>query len=212
MKFYDVSMAVHPQMPVWKNRDVKRPIFTIHRDFNPDGSGARETRVAFDMHTGTHIDAPLHFIADGDAIEQIPLSQLVRMVKVFDLTAVDQQITKADLVSLAIEPDDFVLFKTKNSYADGFDFEFVFLDRTGAEYLVEKQIAGVGIDALGIERDQTDHATHKQLLGSGIIIIEGLQLKDVEVGEYLMVAAPLKFQGVEAAPARVLLFEQNILV
>ena len=61
---------------------------------------------------------------------------------------------------------------------------------------MEKQIAGVGIDALGIERDQTDHATHKQLLGSGIIIIEGLQLKDVEVGEYLMVAAPLKFQGV----------------
>ena len=113
MKFYDVSMAVHPQMPVWKNRDVKRPIFTIQRDFNPDGSGARETRVAFDMHTGTHIDAPLHFIADGDAIEQIPLSQLVRMVKVFDLTAVDQQITKADLVSLAIEPDDLCYSKLK---------------------------------------------------------------------------------------------------
>jgi arylformamidase len=210
VKVYDVSMAVHPGMQVWKNRDAKRPVFTIERDFNPDGSGGRETRVAMDMHTGTHIDAPLHFIKDGITIEQVSLSSLVRPVKVLDLTGVAKQITKADLIGFDIEADDFLLLKTRNSNTEDFDFEFVFVDRTGAEYLVSKQIAGVGIDSLGIERDQEDHATHKQLLSSGIIIIEGLRLKEVPDGEYFMVAAPLKLQNVEAAPARVLLFDQNL--
>lgn len=196
-------------MPVWKNYDHRRPKFSIQRDFDALGAGARETRLEFDMHTGTHIDAPLHFLPNGASIDQIALEQLIRPVKVLDFTQVDNCITKADLAKHQLVSGDFILLKTRNSFSNAFDPEFVYLDWSGAQYLVERQLRGVGIDALGIERAQNDHATHKTLLGHGIVIIEGLRLAAVAPGNYLMVAAPLKIRGVEAAPARVFLVDEQ---
>ena len=92
MKIWDVSMDIHPDMPVWKGRVVKRPIFTITRDY-VDGQEARETRVEMDMHTGTHIDAPLHFVYQGQTMDGIPIEQLVRKAKVVDLTHVHDAIS-----------------------------------------------------------------------------------------------------------------------
>lgn len=92
---------------------------------------------------------------------------------------------------------------------EDFDFEFVYLDKSGALYLKEKEIVGVGIDALGIERSQPDHETHKILLEAGIVILEGLRLKDVEEGEYFLYAAPLKIKGAEAAPTRAVLIKEE---
>jgi arylformamidase len=106
-----------------------------------------------------------------------------------------------------IRSGDFVLLKTRNSDHDGFDFEFVYLAEDGARYLAERNVAGVGIDALGIERSQPGHPTHKTLFGAGVVIIEGLRLKEVREGSYFMVAAPIKLMETEAAPARVLLLE-----
>jgi arylformamidase len=193
-------------MAVWKRNQERLPVFTIERDFDVDGTGSRQTRVSLDMHTGTHVDAPLHFLAHGSPIENTGLDKLVRPVRVLDLTNVEDKITRLDLENFRFGAGDFLLLKTKNSYVDEFDFEFVYLERTGAAYLVEREIAGVGIDALGIDRSQADHATHKQLLSNEIVIIEGLRLGDVPAGDYFMVALPLKLQGVEAAPARVILF------
>ncbi len=207
MKIYDVSMEIHPLMQVWKDRDERRPEFQVTRDYE-NGQGGRETRVSLDMHTGTHVDAPLHFIEDGLTIDHTSIERLVRNVKVLDLTSVKDRITREDLQHYDIESQDFVLFKTRNSYCDTtFDLNFVFLERTGAEYLVEQQIAGVGTDALGIERSQPQHETHISLLKRDIIIIEGLRLKDVPAGEYFMLAAPLRIVSVEAAPARVVLID-----
>ncbi|HKM18409.1 MAG: cyclase family protein [Firmicutes bacterium] len=206
MRIYDVSMTIHPRMAVWKRNQERLPVFTIERDFDVDGTGSRQTRVSLDMHTGTHVDAPLHFLAHGSPIENTGLDKLVRPVRVLDLTNVEDKITRLDLENFRFGAGDFLLLKTKNSYVDEFDFEFVYLERTGAAYLVEREIAGVGIDALGIDRSQADHATHKQLLSNEIVIIEGLRLGDVPAGDYFMVALPLKLQGVEAAPARVILF------
>lgn len=206
MRIYDVSMTIHPRMAVWKRNQERLPVFTIERDFDVDGTGSRQTRVSLDMHTGTHVDAPLHFLAHGSPIENTGLDKLVRPVRVLDLTNVEDKITRLDLENFRFGAGDFLLLKTKNSYVDVFDFEFVYLERTGAAYLVEREIAGVGIDALGIDRSQADHATHKQLLSNEIVIIEGLRLGDVPAGDYFMVALPLKLQGVEAAPARVILF------
>jgi arylformamidase len=206
VRIYDVSMTIHPRMAVWKRNQERLPVFTIERDFDVDGTGSRQTRVSLDMHTGTHVDAPLHFLAHGSPIENTGLDKLVRPVRVLDLTNVEDKITRLDLENFRFGAGDFLLLKTKNSYVDEFDFEFVYLERTGAAYLVEREIAGVGIDALGIDRSQADHATHKQLLSNEIVIIEGLRLGDVPAGDYFMVALPLKLQGVEAAPARVILF------
>lgn len=205
MKIYDISMNIEPEMPVWKNRKERSPRFDILSDFDQSGKGNRVTQLTLDMHTGTHIDAPLHFINNGASIDKTPLKELVRSVKLYDLTAVEDHITKTDLLKFDIEENDFLLLKTKNSYCEGFDGNFVYLEQSGAKYLSDRQIAGIGIDALGIERDQDNNPTHLVLLRHGIVIIEGLRLARVKEGRYIMIAAPLKIVGVEAAPARIFL-------
>ncbi len=204
MQVFDISMPIREDMPVWKGKKDKRPELTIIRDYE-NGQGGRETRLGLDMHTGTHIDAPLHFVYQGATMESISLEALVRPVRVLDLTHVTGSIGADDLKPFSIKKKDFLLLKTANSFAEGWDPDFVFVDKTGAEALVNKGITGVGIDALGIERSQPEHETHLQLLGAGIVIIEGLRLKSIEAGDFLMVAAPLSIPDVEAAPARVLL-------
>lgn len=208
MKIWDVSMAIEPGMPVWKGRETKKPLSTITRDF-VDGVGARETHLALDMHTGTHIDAPLHFVYGGQTMDDIPLSKLIRPVKVIDLTTVSEAIKAEHLNGDLIGKGDFILFKTRNSLEDILEGEFVYITTEAAKRLVELGVEGVGLDALGVERDQPDHGTHHALLGAGIIIIEGLCLGEIDAGEYFMIAAPLKVKGLEAAPTRVLLTELN---
>ena len=162
---------------------------------------------SIDVHTGTHIDAPRHMVVDGDTFESVPMEDLVGQCKMFDLTEVEDGISKKDLAQFDIQKGDFVFLKTKNSYEDTFNFDFIYLAQDGAEYLSELGVRGVGIDTLGIERSQEGHPTHKTLFANKVIIIEGLRLKEVEQGEYFMVAAPLKLTGTDGSPARVLLFE-----
>jgi arylformamidase len=99
-----------------------------------------------------------------------------------------------------------VLLKSRNSFEDILEGDFVYLDGTGAQHLKDRGVIGVGSDALGIERAQPAHETHKALLGCGIVILEGLRLADVPEGEYLLVAAPVKIRA-EAAPVRAILLE-----
>ncbi|MDX8359694.1 MULTISPECIES: cyclase family protein [Bacillaceae] len=202
MKMYDVTAQVYTGMPVYKNTPAKQPsLTTVTNDY------ITESRIDMDVHSGTHVDAPLHMINDGETIETISIEDLVGQCKVFDLTEVEDQITKKDIEKFDIQENDFVIFKTKNSYDEEFNFEFIFVNEEAATYLAEKGIKGVGVDALGIERSQPGHPTHKTLFTNDVIIIEGLRLKEVAAGEYFMVAAPIKLQGCDAAPARVLLFE-----
>lgn len=202
MKMYDVTSTIYEGMTVYKDKPEKQP--KLNRVTNGYVS---ETRLELDVHTGTHIDAPLHMVTDGDTFESIPLESLVGHCKVLDLTDVKNGITQLDLEKFEIQENDFVLFKTKNSLDDAFNYDFIFLAIDGAEYLSKIGIRGVGIDALGIERSQEGHPTHKNLFENDIIIIEGLRLSKVEQGDYFMVAAPLKLTGTDASPARVLLFE-----
>lgn len=202
MKIYDVTAPIYEGMPVYKNKSEKQP--KIHTVTN---AHVTESRIDMDLHTGTHVDSPLHMINDGDTMESISIEDLVGNIKLFDLTNVEDRITKKDLEQLDIQKGDFILFKTKNSFDDEFNFEFIFVAEDAAQYLAEVGIKGVGIDALGIERSQPGHPTHRTLFKHHIIVVEGLRLKDVPQGEYFMVAAPIKVQGTDAAPARVLLFE-----
>lgn len=202
MKMYDVTGAIYEGMTVYKNKPEKQPKVNQVTD-----GYVTETRLEFDVHTGTHIDAPLHMVVDGDTFETIPLGNLVGQCKVFDLNEVENGVSKADLERLDIQKGDFILLKTKNSFEETFNFDFIYLAQDGAEYLSELGVRGVGIDSLGIERSQEGHPTHKTLFANDIIIIEGLRLKEIEQGEYFMVAAPLKLVGTDASPARVLLFE-----
>lgn len=203
MSWIDVSMRINPNMKVYKNREEKKPVFTTSATF--EQQGVYETDLKINLHTGTHIDFPKHTMENGNTSKDFDVSKLLRKVKVFDMTSVVGAITKEDIDSLSIGENDFVFFKTRNSFDKEFNFEFVYLAKDAAEYLANKHIFGVGIDALGIERNQEGHPTHDILLSQGIIILEGLNLKEVDHDVYDMVCLPLSIDDVEALPVRALL-------
>lgn len=200
IKIYDISMPITHSMPVYKGKEDKRPVVSVDRDFTT--STAYETRLEMNLHTGTHLDTPKHMIPSGYMLEEFDLSKVITACKVFDLTDVQDKITNKDLMRLDIKEGDFILLKTRNSYEDILENDFISVDKDGAGYLTKLKIKGVGIDSLGIERGQPDHETHISLFNADIVILEGLILKDIEEGEYMLHAAPINIPGAEAAPVR----------
>lgn len=205
MLIFDISMSITPQMPVYKNQTKNLPVFQVVKDYG--NSGTYESSIAMNMHTGTHIDCPRHMFPAGGLIGDLDLNQVICRCSVWDLTGISHRITRNDLISFPIRKENFVIFKTRNSAIPDFDPEFVYLEQSGAQYLREKEVIGVGIDSLGIERNQPGHPTHRILFDAGIVILEGLRLQDVAAGEYLLVAAPLKIIEAEAAPVRAILLK-----
>jgi arylformamidase len=202
-KIYDISMSIHPTMQVYKNYEHKKPRFTIHNDFKTHGT--YETDLAMNLHTGTHIDFPLHMIEHGANSDSESLLKLFSEAIVYDLAHVEGAIEAHHLQSLTFKPNTFALFKTKNSFSETFLFDFVYVSQSAAEFLITQPILGVGVDGLGIERAQEGHPTHHLLLGKNIIIIEGLRLKAIQPGSYEFICLPIKIAGVEALPCRAVL-------
>lgn len=205
MKIYDISMVISEEMMVYNNLESKKPSFVVSADF--DRNSHYETDVTMNMHTGTHIDAPLHMIQGGSTMDCYSIEDYVTEAKVIDLTHCDEMISKVDLENSDIARGDFVLLKTNNSYCNTFNNKFVFLEKEGAQFLCELGIKGIGTDGLGIERSQPNHETHKTLFGNKIMIVEGLDLKEVEQGTYQLIVLPLKIIHTEAAPARAILIK-----
>ncbi|GAB6987961.1 cyclase family protein [Paenibacillus pini] len=202
---YDISMTIELGMQVYKNKEEKKPEIINMSNFETGRS--YESRLSMDVHCGTHVDAPLHMLKDGDTIETISLQQLVGPARVLDLTHVKDGITREDLLPHNLQKGEWILFKTSNSFSDEFDFEFVYLLEDGAQYLIEAGVRGVGTDGLGIERAQPEYTTHRPLLKNNVVIVEGLRLKDINPGHYFLVIAPLKLTGIDAAPARAFLMD-----
>lgn len=205
MKIFDVSMTIHPEIQVYKNKPEKKPVFSTASDFETGSS--YETNLTMNLHTGTHMDFELHMKPNGKTSDTLELSDLIREVKVFDLTKVKDAIDVADIKDLDIKANDFVLFKTQNSFEETFNFKFIYLNAAASTYLAARKVAGIGIDALGVERDQAGHPTHKTLFNANVIIIEGLRLRDVTTGAYMMYALPLKIANVDALPMRIVLIQ-----
>lgn len=202
---YDISMPINEDIQVYKNIKENAPKIKVVANHEETGSHASE--ITMNLHTGTHVDYPLHMIENGKTSDYEVLEKLITPVKVYDLTILKDHIDLETVNKLDIEENDFILFKTKNSFSEEFLFDFVYLDKEAAAYLADKKIKGVGTDGLGIERAQANHPTHKAILGKDMVIIEGLRLKDVPQGTYQMYCLPLKITGVEANPARVILMD-----
>ena len=207
MRIIDISMLIKAGMPTYKDRPEKAPLRTWAARLPHDS--VNESVYTINMHTGTHLDAPLHMTDGGQTTaEALPLERLITKAKVFDLSHVEDGIEENDLAGFDIEEGDFVLLKTKNSSDPrSGGASFIYLKESGANYLAQKKVNGVGIDALGIERDQPGHKSHHALLDRGIIILEGLVLGDAAPGEYTLIALPLKLDGAEGAPTRAVLAE-----
>lgn len=207
MKIHDISMEIRESMVVWKGREQKKPRFRIISKYGDNG--VNESRIDMDLHTGTHADAPFHMLKSGRKLSQVPLEKFIGRCRILDLTNVKGKITENELKKFEINEGDIILIKTKNKIGDKFDMRFPFIDKTGALHLAKKKIKTLGVDSLGVERDQPDHDTHKTLLGNNIAIIEGLELSGIRQGEYFLIALPLKISA-DAAPLRAVLLENFV--
>ena len=147
MKIYDISSPIFEGMPVYKNKPEKQPKIK-----SVTNAHVTESRLELDVHSGTHIDAPLHMVNDGETFETIPLEFIWNPTMAFWFVHVEDGITREDLEKFNLQEQDFILFKTKNSLDEDFNPEFIYLKESGANYLAELKIRGVGIDALGVER------------------------------------------------------------
>jgi arylformamidase len=173
-----------------------------------DGDVANISRLDLGVHTGTHVDAPLHFIEGAASADELPLEALIGPAYVVDATALDRDIDAAALAELDVpEAAERLIFMTRNCELwnrDTFSEEFIRFVESGAQRLVDSGVRLVGIDYLSVG----DEAAHNVLLGAGVVAVEGLDLRGVDPGPYRLVCMPLKIAGADGAPTRVVLIRE----
>jgi arylformamidase len=208
-RIIDISVAISPSLPVWPGD----PQITIELSSSIEqGAPANVSRLHIGTHTGTHLDAPWHFIPSGDREDQLPLDALIGPCWVCDLTHLDHQIEAADRDAASVRDGTRrLLLKTRNSdlwtaHPDTFDQDFIALMPGAARYVVEHGIRLVGIDYPSIEPfDSQNGETHHVLLGAGVIPVETLDPRGALDGAYTVLCLPLKIAGADGAPCRAVL-------
>jgi arylformamidase len=208
MKIYDLSLTISPELPVWPgDPSVQMSLLSSMEQ----GAHVNITQVTMCVHTGTHVDAPRHFLRDGGTIEKLLLEALVGPAVVVHIPDEINLIT-AEVLEKANIPQgtERVLFKTRNSgiWQRGekqFQTNFVAVPVDGAEWLVQRGVKLVGIDYLSVSPYKISIPTHHALLKAGVVILEGVNLAEVEAGEYELYCLPLKLAGSDGAPARAVL-------
>ena len=209
-KIYDISLTLSNDLPVWPgDPSIKLSLASSIST----GADANVTFIQMGAHTGTHLDAPCHFINGESSVEDLPLDVLLGTVQVIELPDDVDLITRKVLEKQDIQSQR-VIFKTRNTAfwkeKDGrFHKNFVAISADGAEYLVEIGIKLVGVDYLSVAPFDDGVIPHRILLGKKIIPLEGLYLEGVSAGFYELVCLPIKIKGADGSPARVLLIKNE---
>lgn len=202
----DISVPLFTGMPHWPGD----PAFVADREKSIDrGDVCNVTKFSTCAHIGTHMDAPLHFIKGGIAMEKMPLDAVIgpcRVIEIKDKVA----ITPEELKPHRLKRGERVLFKTRNSRRswkmDKFDEDFIYISKEAAQHIVDRGVMTVGVDYLSVGGFRKDGVeTHHILLGVQVWIIEGLNLSKIPVGNYDLICLPLKIAGADGAPARAVL-------
>lgn len=205
MSLIDVSVPLDSTTPTYPGNTpfAIEPIMRTGR-----GDRANVSTLHLSAHSGTHVDSPWHSLPEGGRTETLSLEVLVGPARVIELTT-HNGITADDLIPFGLSGEQRVLLKTPNSAYWGspeFRKDFVGVTDSGARYLVERGVRLVGVDYLSVEVYQAPGApAHHALLTAGVIIVEGLNLRDVEPGPYELFCLPLRIVGCDGAPARVVL-------
>jgi arylformamidase len=200
---HDISVPIRADMPIYEGN----PGVELERASSiAEGDPANVSELTFGVHTGTHVDAPLHFIDGAPGAEGIPLDALVGPAVVVDATGVER-LGEAELQGLGVPAGaERVLLKTRNSELwnrDDFTRDFLRLDGSGARFVVAHGIRTIGIDYLSIG----DREAHRELLGARVVPVEGLDLRKIAPGEYTFVCLPLDVVGSDGGPARAILID-----
>ncbi len=206
-KIYDITVALHARLPVWEGDP---PVELERVKSFSEGDICNLTRMNISCHTGTHVDAPCHFVEGAGTVDQLDLQVLVGPAYVVDVGEVGL-ITGVELA--AIPPGtERVLFKSRNSRYwsepdPTFHEDYVGVDVAAAEQLVAMGVKLVGVDYLSVAPYDAPTPTHVVLLGAGVIVLEGIDLSAIAPGPYTLMCLPLKIVGSDGAPARAVLVE-----
>jgi arylformamidase len=210
MRIYDVSVPISELTPTYPGDPgiELKAWASIKR-----GDAANVTLLHLGAHTGTHVDAPAHFIEGASRVGMMPLEVLVGRAVVVEIPGEVRAIEASHLRASDLRGATRVLFKTRNSHfwadtAHGFHTDYTYIAPDAARLLVESGVRLVGIDYLSVEAFKPErYETHQVLLSSGVVIIEGLDLREVAAGMYELICLPLKITGGEGdgAPARAIL-------
>src|SRR5215813_481619 len=201
----DLTVAIRHEMVHYPGDPGVELKHTKHLD---RGDPATVSHLSLGVHTGTHVDAPVHFIGGAAGVDEFSIDVMIgpaRVIEVMDKEACTAQ----DLAAYDIRSGERLLLRTSNSdrcwKVDAFVEDYAHLDTSAARMLAERRVRMVGIDYLSIGRGKDGPEVHRILLGAGVVIIEGLDLSRVEGGFYDVVCLPLKILGGDGAPARVTL-------
>ena len=196
--------------------DITRPLSTATVSYPGDTPPQFSQRdaglylisdLSMNSHSGTHIDAPVHYLKTGDTIDTVPLDHLIGPCRVIDVTTAGSAITAAALRG-RLGNAKRILLKTAFSRETLFKEDYPHLIRDAADLLIENDVLCVGIDSFSIEAFVCDGSVHRTLLGNGCLIVELLDLLEVSEGEYDLAALPLRLAGLDGAPARVVLIQK----
>jgi arylformamidase len=204
----DISLPIHAGMVGGPND----PLVTVKLVRDPaKGDPVTMSQLTMISHTGTHIDSPRHFFVDGTTIDELPLETFIGPARVIEIKDTDS-IKPAELEPYDIQAGERILFKTKNSSyvydSDKFVTPYVYISNEAAQLLVDKKICMVGIDYItvgGYATREDNRFVHKLFLNGGVSILEEVNLKGVKPGKYELIAVPLRFRKLDAAPCRAII-------
>jgi len=199
----DISVRLHAGMPRWPGDDPFRLDRLRQQD---DGGESVLSTLSMSAHAGTHMDAPLHYLAGGATMDNLPIPAVVGEARVIEIRN-REAVTREELLEHDIQRGERLLFKTRNSERcweqEDFCEDYVYVSPEGAQFLAEKGVQTVGVDYLSVGAFKKDGPeTHRFLLRAGIWIIEGLDLRGVAPCAYELICLPLKVAAAEGAPAR----------
>jgi arylformamidase len=179
-----------------------------------DGAPCDVSRLTLACHVGTHVDTPSHFIPGGKNLDEYPIDRWILPAQVASIRDSDV-VRSAELKHLDIRPGEALLLQTDNSVsgrvASGvFSEKYVYISPEAADFLVSQRVGLLGIDYASVDPFPLGDATaHHKLLGAGMLLLEGINLKEVPVGRYTLFCLPLKVSGAEGAPARAVLIKHH---
>lgn len=201
-RIIDISQTVHPGIAVWPGDTKYKPFWVARLE---DGAVCNIGSVTMSLHTGTHADAPFHFLSEGLPIADVDLSPYIGPALVVDMAGVKS--IDADAIG-GIQTDgvDRIIFRTLSADADKFESAFAHITPDGAAALVALGIKLIGVDTPSVDQaDSKTLDTHKILAAHSVAILENLSLEHVSPGTYELIALPLKLAGMDASPVRAIL-------
>jgi len=202
----DISVPIHNAMHGWPGNP---PTFVTMHAGTAKGDVCNVSAITLSSHAGTHMDAPLHFLHGAKSMDALPWDAVIGTCRVVEIKD-EESIKSAELEQFNLQKGERILFKTPNSAKswkkEEFDKDFVYLSKEASQYIVDRGVLTVGIDYLSVGGFYKDGIeTHHILLGAEVWIIEGIDLSNIEPGDYDLICLPIKFQNGDGAPSRCLI-------